>query len=318
MNTQVLRPSGQWRRRIVSAALAGLLGVGALGACSSGSESATSDSGGMAQQDMAPRPAEDGRAGSAGSAGKDVTAVAPEAARAAAGDKLVRQATLQLKVESLMEAAQRIRAIATSQKGSVLSEEMYSRPDHDDVSGTITIRVPSSSLDATLSLVEKVGEVQFRTSSTQDVTGTYVDTEARVKSLTASVQRIRDLLSRATSVGDLVALENELSRRQADLDALTAQLNSLEDSVTTSPITIALSTDDFEPVAAGGFMAGLESGWAAFTASLAVMATALGAVLPFAVTLALVGVPLALWLRRRRTPPLPVVAQTAGTPPSAR
>ena len=59
---------------------------------------------------------------------------------------------------------------------------------------------------------------------------------------------------------------------------------------------------------AGGFLAGLGSGWSAFTDALAVGMTVLGAVTPFAVTLAILGAPLVWWVRRRRA------ARPAATP----
>lgn len=319
MSTQVLRSPGGWRRRLASTALIGLLSVGALSACSGGGGSdASSTSGG-------PKPASAEAAKDSGAQGYDgdaATSGTTSQARASVGQKLVRRANLQLKVKGLTEAAARIRSIAAQQQGGVLSEELYSGAEAEHTSGTITISVPSNSLDATIALIEKVGDVQLRNSSSEDVTGTYVDTEARVKSMTASVARIRELLAKASTVTDLVALENELSQRQAELDGLTAQLANLKDSVTMSPITVSLSTDDFEPVAAGGFLSGLKSGWSAFTSSLAVLVTVVGAVLPFAVTVGIVATPIIWWLRRRRTARpsfMAPMAQPAGPmpPPSA-
>ena len=55
-----------------------------------------------------------------------------------------------------------------------------------------------------------------------------------------------------------------------------------------------------------GFLTGLRHGWTALTDTVVVGLTALGAVLPFAVLLAAVGLPLWWWARRR-----------AGTGPAA-
>jgi len=300
-------------RRVAGVALAGLLALGSLTACGgSGDDSGGSDSAGSAGS--AGTAQQDSAAKSGGQADRAVGAVSPESARASAGQKLVRRAHLQLKVGSLPGAAQRIRSIAAQQSGVVVNEELYSG-ERGETSGAITISVPASSLEATISLIEKVGDVQFRNSSSEDVTGTYVDTQARVTSMTASVARIRDLLARASSVNDLVALENELSQRQAELDSLTAQLDSLKDSVSMSPISITLSTDDYEPVAAGGFLSGLRSGWKAFVTSAAVLATVVGAVLPFGVAIGLVLAPVIWWVRRRRTHPAPLVTPVAPAGP---
>lgn len=309
MSTQGLRPRQRRGRRLAGAALAGLLTLGALSACggSGGNDSGGGDSAASSAQDSAAKPAEGERA---------VGAVSPESARASVGQKLVRRADLQLKVESLPEAAARIRSIAAQQRGVVVSEALYSGAQAGSTTSGMTISVPADQLEATIALIEKVGDVQFRNSSSEDVTGTYVDTEARVKSMTASVARIRDLLSRASTVNDLVALENELSQRQAELDALTAQLANLKDSVAMSPISITLSTDDYEPVAAGGFLSGLKAGWKAFVTSAAVLATVVGAVLPFAVAIGLVLAPVIWWLRRRRVSPAPFATPVAPVTPA--
>ena len=51
-----------------------------------------------------------------------------------------------------------------------------------------------------------------------------------------------------------------------------------------------------------GFVAGLSNGWDAFQGATTGLLTAVGALLPFAILAALVGVPLRTWLRRRQSP----------------
>ena len=179
--------------------------------------------------------------------------------------------------------------------------------------------MPTAELDATLDRLAELGKVHSRNATTDDVTAQYVDTESRVKTMQASVDRVRALMSQATKLGEIVALEAELSRRQADLEATQSQLAALEDSVAQSPVEVRLSTDEQvleEADDSTGFLAGLEAGWTAFTGSVTVLLTALGAVLPFAVVAALVLVPLLVWLRRR-APRTPAPTQPAVPAPPA-
>ena len=64
--------------------------------------------------------------------------------------------------------------------------------------------------------------------------------------------------------------------------------------------------DDEDPLADAGFLTGLRNGWEALTDIAVIAATAVGALLPFAIVIALVLVPLMLWLRtsRRRKQPV--------------
>ena len=110
--------------------------------------------------------------------------------------------------------------------------------------------MPTAELDATLDRLAELGKVHSRNASTDDVTAQYVDTESRVKTMQASVDRVRALMSQATKLGDIVALEAELSRRQADLEATQSQLAALKDSVALSPVEVRLSTDE-QVLAAG-------------------------------------------------------------------
>ena len=235
--------------------------------------------------------------------------------------KLARRADISITVADVDVAAAKVRAIAASAKGLVVAEAISSEPDDPSLGGfsSITISVPTAELDATLDRLAELGKVHSRNASTDDVTSQYVDTESRVKTMQASVDRVRALMSQATKLGEIVALEAELSRRQADLEATQSQLAVLKDSVALAPVEVRLSTDEQVLEQADdstGFLAGLESGWTAFTGSVTVLLTLVGAALPFAALAALVLVPLLVWLRRR-TPRSPAPVQPAVPAPPA-
>ena len=320
--------------RLTSAVAALAIGMGlvALSGCSSGDSSAATDASvaGAGSSDSAGSGA-DGSVKREGAAVAAVPDGAPDSAAKPAGAaavtavaydrKLARRADISITVSDVDAAAAKVRAIAASAQGLVTAEAISSEPDVSGSGGfsTITISVPTADLDATLDQLAKLGKVHSRNASTDDVTAQYVDTEARVKTMQASVDRVRALMSRATKLGDVVALEAELSRRQADLEATQSQLAALKDSVALSPVEVRLSTDEQVLQQADdstGFIAGLKAGWGAFTGSVTVLLTALGAVLPFAVVVALVLVPLLVWLRRRVTRS-PAPAQPVVQPPAA-
>ncbi len=317
--------------RLTSAVAALAIGMGlvALSGCSADDSAASSDSAvaGAGSSDSS-GPAADGSAKREGAAvvGAPDSAAKPAdaatAVTAAAYDrKLARRADISITVADVDVAASKVRAIAASAHGLVTAEAISSEPDVTAGGGfsTITISVPTADLDATLDRLAKLGKVHSRNASTDDVTAQYVDTEARVKTMQSSVDRVRALMSQATKLGDVVALEAELSRRQADLEATQSQLAALKDSVALSPVEVRLSTDEQvlqEADDSTGFLAGLKAGWSAFTGSVTVLLTALGAVLPFAVVAALVLVPLLVWLRRRGTR-TPAPAQPVVQPPAA-
>jgi Domain of unknown function (DUF4349) len=235
------------------------------------------------------------------------------------GPKLTKSASLDLQVKDISAAAARVRSIATGLQAQVLSEQigqgspgdprpLQSGPDPLNGFGTLTLSVPADQLDTALDQLSSatIGTVLGRNVSSQDVTFQYVDTQSRLKTMRASVDRVRALMAQAKDLGQVVALESEMSQREADLESLESQLAELKTSVERSTLTVSLSTPGTQPVTNNGFVAGLRSGWDAFTASTSGLFTAIGAVLPFTVFFAVAGAPLVWWWRRRRSNRPPV------------
>jgi hypothetical protein len=179
-------------------------------------------------------------------------------------------------------------------------------------SSTTTLRLDNDKVDALLRDVAGLGTVEASSRSSADVTAEVADIDARVRNAQASLARVRALMSKATSIGDIVALEGELSRRQADLEALQARQRALADQTAQATVTVRLYGADAPAPEAEqtGFLAGLSAGWSAFTGALVVALTVLGAVLPFLLVLGPIA--LVVWLvarRSRRTPAAPAPAE---------
>lgn len=243
----------------------------------------------------------------------------PDVAAAASAAKLVRSAWLGIQVTDLTAAAAKVRAIATTAGGQVLSENVVTTTAPMDITGEpgdvkvppvgpsearVVLGVPSDKLDGVLTELSRIGTVSYRSSQTQDVTDTYVDTKARVATMEAGVDRLRALLAKATSLEQVITLESELTRRQADLDALRARLADLDQRVAQSEVTVTLWTSDVEPVVddGDGFLAALRGAWDAFLSSVAVIFTGLAVLLPWLVIVLLVLFVTRRVLRRRTGP----------------
>ena len=167
--------------------------------------------------------------------------------------KVVRRASLGVRVEEVEDAAARVRDIAAELGGIVESEDISTDPGAAEPGdpelesligseGSITVSVPATELETALDRLADVGTVLHRSVTTENVTTQYADTESRVQSARASVVRVRALMGEATELADVVTLEAELSRRTADLEALESQLAALEGQVARSPVTVYLTT----------------------------------------------------------------------------
>lgn len=183
--------------------------------------------------------------------------------------------------------------------------------DNQAASASLTLRIPSNTLDRTLAELKKLGTVNYVSLSSADVTQQTVDLDARITSLRTSVDRLLDLMSKATTTADLITIENALAERQSELEGLTSQRGFLADQIEYSTITLDLTAEGV--VAAGSptdFWGAIAAGWAALLAAGSGLLLVIGYALPTLLVLAVLATIVLVVVRsvrsaRRSTPPTP-------------
>jgi hypothetical protein len=230
---------------------------------------------------------------------------------------VARTGSLTLSVPEVVSAAAELRRLAEAIGGFVASENIATAETKVTSTSRIVLSIPADRLDAFLDDAAKVGVLQHRGVTARDVTDQVVDVEARIRTLRESIARIRALLGRAGSVTEIAQVEGELTRRQSDLESLLAQQQALKNQVERAPVTVTLlKPGQVEPQ--NPFLAGLLEGWEALQRSITVLLTVVGAILPFAVLIALVGWPILLRMRRRAAASAKTAAPRAeSNPPEA-
>lgn len=226
---------------------------------------------------------------------------------------IVRTGFLTIEAAEITPAREKVAAIVAGQRGLIASEHGGFDPDSKAGTAELVVRVPSSAYDATVRrLSAEVGKVKSIRQESTDVTEQVVDVESRIATQRAALNRMRTLLTKANTIGEIVSVEAELTRREADLEALLAKQKALEGQTELATITVTLVRPGETPPPDKdddrGFLAGLSKGWDAFTTTVSGLLTAVGAMLPFAATLALIGVPLIYFIRRNRRPATQSVA----------
>ncbi|MFJ3641378.1 DUF4349 domain-containing protein [Streptomyces sp. NPDC090108] len=299
-------------------ALAGVLLAASLALAGCGAPGGSGGSSGDSGKSAAGRS--DQRAGAGGGADRRAGGGAEGAASTAgtprpAPDAVIRTASLTVQVADVQKALADART-AVEGAGGYVGEESTGRDPDGHERTRVVLRVPAAKYEEVMSGLQGAGRLVERTARAQDVTDEVVDVDSRVRSQRASVARVRELMGRAEKLSDVVALEGELGRREADLEALLARQASLKDRVDLATITLSLSAKPARTHAADGtpgFLDALSGGWHVFVAMLRWFALALGAALPFAVS---AGVLVWLWLRvvRPRLPRRPDPAPAPGAP----
>jgi len=299
--------------RRIKAAVVGvaILGTVLLTGCgASGNDNSTSESGAAApadRQGAGSGEASDGKASGSAPQGQDKAAAQPTITRA-----IIKTGSLTIEADDVDAQRQKAITVITGLKGQVASEDTGSDDDGKITRANLVLKVPTSSYETAIQRLSELGKRMQIHQESSDVTEQVVDVESRIASQRASLERMRTLLTKANTIGEIVSVETELTRREADLESLLAKQKNL--ALQTELATLALTlTAKGEPVVTEdpdrGFLAGLKGGWDAFTATFSALATVLGAILPFVVLLALIGVPLWRFRHRLRRQPALTPAQ---------
>ncbi|MEZ0164243.1 DUF4349 domain-containing protein [Kineococcus sp. LSe6-4] len=283
-------------RRWAAPALAPVLALGLLlgaAACTGGGADSAGSTGGPAAETAG--TAGGGSAAQAGAAAQDQAGVDV----AAPGRAVVSTATLAVRVPDV-PAAVRAATARTTAVGGIVAASRSGGADGVETAH-LTLRVPAPAYPGVLDDLAGLGRETDRTTTSTDVTAEVADVDSRVTSARAVLDTFRSRLPQATTIPDVLAVEGEIARREADLEALQARQRVLADQTALATVDVDL-TRDAPPATATtgpGFLAGLAAGWDALGGAVRLAALVAGVLLPFLVPAAVVGLPL-WWLVRRR------------------
>jgi hypothetical protein len=139
--------------------------------------------------------------------------------------------------------------------------------------GTITLEVPVDNFSTALKQAETYGKTSNVSTKATDVTGQYVDLQARLSALEDSRQQYLTILAKATSIGDILAVQEQLDAIQSQIEQLQGQLQVLTSETSYSTLNVTVSENGPPPRpgplpesglvqawhdSVGGFVAGTE------------------------------------------------------------
>lgn len=268
----------------------------ALSSCSSGSDSLDSLSPSAREQaggagssgDFVGAPADAGKRDAAGQLRNEAT----DGSLEPAGQSFIKTGSVSLHSKDVEATVNQIKAITASAGGVLANEYSDTGDDGKTTSSEIVVRVPVDAFDATYTKFGQLATRKHAEQSSVNVTAEVADVDSRVESAKRVINRLRDLYSRADTLGAIIQLEGELAARESDLEALQAQQKALHDQSDLSTISVSVTEPPTSTANAedrSGFIGGITRGWDGLVTLLSGTMTVVGLVLPFAVLFLIVG-----------------------------
>jgi len=107
-------------------------------------------------------------------------------------------------------------------------------------SGSVTLQVPVDSFTDVLQRARALGRVSDLSTKATDVTAQYVDLQSRITALQASRQQYLTILAKATTVGDVLAVQEQIDAIQSQIEQLQGQLQLLASQTSYSTLTVSV------------------------------------------------------------------------------
>jgi hypothetical protein len=108
-------------------------------------------------------------------------------------------------------------------------------------SGSVTLQVPVSNFATVLKRAQALGKTSDLTTKATDVTGQYVDLQSRIAALQETRQQYLTILAKATTVGDVLAVQEQVNGIQSQIEQLQGQLQLLAGQTSYSAVTVTVS-----------------------------------------------------------------------------
>ena len=161
--------------------------------------------------------------------------------------KIERQATLDITVDDVAGAVTRIEAAAGA-AGGFISQETITQAttsgsnDTKRQQATVQIRVPAEKYTAVMNDLRGLAkDVTSENSQTSEVTGQYTDLQSQLRNLQSTEQQYLTLMGTATTVGDILTVQDRLNSVQGQIEQVQGQIQLIDNLTAMATITIGVS-----------------------------------------------------------------------------
>jgi len=157
--------------------------------------------------------------------------------------KIIKNGDLNLKVDNVDAAREKIVQIAKANQGDIFSSNIH-QSKNNIKSGYVNVKVPVANFEKTFSEIKTVASlVLSESTSGQDVTEEYADLQGQLKNKQAEEQQFVVIMNQAQKIQDILDVTQQLSRVRGEIERLQGRIKFIESQTDMSTIAVKLNED---------------------------------------------------------------------------
>lgn len=190
--------------------------------------------------------------------------------------KIIKNGSLTIETNDISQAEEEIVGLTEKHEGYINDSSLNVQKSKKVV--FMAVKVPQKNFEKFFSGVKEIGKVDHSQITTRDVTTEYIDLKARLETLEAQEKRLVEMYSKASTIEEMLKIENELTRIRTSIENISGQIKYLDNSTDYSLLNIELYQKlDISSTAKLSF----KDGWNLFINSITLLAKGILLIWPF-------------------------------------
>lgn len=224
------------KRRVLALLLTGLMCL-SLAACGAKSEAAAPSA--EAPAASAPMMEEDYYYGADMEMSMTDSVDGGETGGVVSGQKLIRTANLELETMEFETTAAALNDLVAQMGGYMENSSIQNRRSGYRYAEYV-LRIPAERYEEFLNQAGTLCHETWRSTSQEDISEMYYDTQGRLKTQQIKLERLQDLLAKAESMEDIITIESAISETEMLIDNYSGTLRHYDGKVDYATVSISL------------------------------------------------------------------------------
>ena len=154
--------------------------------------------------------------------------------------KMIYNGYMEMQTQDFDAAASGIEDLVRELGGYFQQSSVSNRGSSSYRYGSYTIRIPAAQFEAFFQRAGQLCHVTYTNTTADDVSESYYDTEARLETARIKLERLQQLLAKATSMEDIITIESAISETEWDIENLSGTLRHYDALVDYATIDVEL------------------------------------------------------------------------------